>query len=155
MTLSYAATQNPAYHLNRDLSEPSYRSNVCRFPVDDAEYENALLEKLGTRGWGRVQYFRNNFDVGWGESGNGKALSPKAHEAFLRFVQAAQFPAGVTPSVFLTDEGGIEVSWEDSQGHPVQVEFRRDGVEYYIGVTQAEDSADYGDIEGIARSVGV
>jgi len=102
-------------------------------------------------GWDAVRR-----ELEWvGEHGMGKALSPKAYEAFLRFIKAARFPAGVTPSVFLTDAGGIEVSWESDDGQPVQVEFRREGAEYFLGATQTEGCAGYGDIDNIRRIAGV
>ncbi len=153
MMLDYANVQTPAYRLNDDLAKPSYISTVHRFSLDDTEEENAVLEKLGSRGWGRVHYFRSHFDIGWGENGNGKTLSPRAYDAFLRFVQVAQFPAGIVPSVFLTDGGGIELSWEDQDGHPVQIEFQRDGAEYFLGATQTEGFSDYQKIDGLVHAL--
>ena len=67
-----------------------------------------LLRKLGPKGWGRVYQFRNYYGPGWGE--RGRVLSPRALEAFFRFVEMADFPPATRPSVFLTDRGGIELS---------------------------------------------
>ncbi len=98
--------------------------------------------------------FRNHFDIGWGEHGNGRALSPRAYEALLRFVQIARFPADVVPSVFLTNDGGIELAWEDKEGHPVQIEFQRDGAEYFLGATKCEGFVGYEEMDEIAHALG-
>ena len=80
-----------------------------------------LLRKLGPTGRGRVDDFRNFYSSGWGK--HGKVLSPKAVEAFFRFLEIAHFPAGY-PSVFLTDRGGIELCWEEGEGKSAQVEIQ-------------------------------
>lgn len=155
MILEYPTNHNPAYRLTHDLAEPSFRSTVRRVSLDQTDEESVLLEKLGTRGWGRIHYFRSHFDAGWGENGTGKAVSPKAYEAFSRFVQAATFPEGTVPSVFLTDEGGIELCWEDKGAKPIQIEFQRNGAEYFVGATQSEGFVGYDEIDHIAKTVGV
>ena len=46
--------------------------------------------------------------------------------------------AKATPSVFLTDRGGIELVWEDRNGKSVQVEFTGTGAEFYEAATDEE-----------------
>ncbi len=109
---------------------------------------------MGARGWGRVQYFRNHFDVGWGEQGRGRVLSPRAFEAFLRFIEVAQFPVkGKKPSVFLTDAGGIELCGEDKEGHAVQLEFRSKGADYFLAWTNVEEFIDYSRLPELTQTV--
>jgi len=101
------------------------------------DHRDLLLRKLGPKGWGRVYQFRNYYESGWGEKG--RVLSPKALDAFLRFLEEATFPADKTsPSVFLTDRGGIELCWEDPSGKSVQVEFTGTGAEFYKAATDEE-----------------
>lgn len=130
MTTLMPPPQSPAYTLVSDLCEPAALATVHRTAPDEWAREELLLEKLGPRGWGRVHHFRNYYASGWGEHA-GQLLSPKALSAFFQFVGEFAFPAGVVPSVFLTDHGGIELSWEDANRKPVQVEFTRAGAEFY------------------------
>lgn len=133
-TLHY---QTPAYVLVEGLRESAQATTVRRAAPDGWAREELLLRKLGPNGWGRVYQFRNYYASGWGENGN--ILSPRAFDAFSRFVEDADFPTGNrSPSVFLTDRGGIELSWEDRDGNSVQVEFTGAGVEFYKAVTDEE-----------------
>jgi len=111
--------------------------------MDNLEAERALLTKLGARGWGRIQHFRNHYNQPWGEH-QSAPVSARAVDALTRFVAEATFPAGIVPSVFLTDQGGLELCWEDAQGAARdtarQIEFKPDGIEYFIAATGEEGS---------------
>ncbi len=134
-TLSFP-TQQPAYTLVEELRESAAVLSVRRAAPDEWAREELLLRKLGPKGWGRVYHFRNYYSSGWGEKG--RVLSPKALDAF-RFVEQTNFPVGTaSPSVFLTDRGGIELCWEDLNGKSVQVEFTRTGAEFYKAATDEE-----------------
>jgi hypothetical protein len=76
-------------------------------------------------------------------------MSPRALDAFLRFLEETTFPAGKnTPSVFLTDRGGIELCWEDPSGKSVQVEFTGTGAEFYNAATDEEGTVAF---DGLAQ----
>ena len=127
----------PAYSLTEALLEPTVVEAVCRTASDEWAREELLLRKLGAKGWGRVLHFSRFYTPGWGEKG--RVLSPKALDAFYRFIEEAIFPAGKSnPSVFLTDRGGIELCWEDNTGASVQVEFTGTGAEFYRAATEEE-----------------
>ena len=111
--------------------------------------QKLLLSKLGTKGWGRLHHFRNYYSAGWGD-GTGKPLSPRALEAFYRFLEAAEFPQGSVPSVFLTDDGSIELCWENQDGTDVQVEFRPSDIEFYVQAQEVEDSVPASDAKALA-----
>jgi len=111
------------------------------------DHRDLLLRKLGPKGWGRVYQFRNYYESGWGEGG--RVMSPRALDAFLRFLEQATFPVDKTsPSVFLTDRGGIELCWEDPSGKSVQVEFMGTGAEFYKAATDEEGTVAF---DGLAR----
>ena len=119
--------------------------NQWRKPADyrasepgESEREELLQRKLGTRGWGRFNYFKKEFSGLWGEEGKGKPFSPKAQGAFFKFLQKAEFPEGITPSIFLTSEGHVELSWENSAGKAIQVEFGPKDAEIYLESTGYE-----------------
>jgi hypothetical protein len=116
--------------------------------------EELLLRKLGTRGWGRVHQFRFYFGQGWGETSR-PALSPKALDAFFRFLEDVTFPSGKLPSVFLTDEGGLELVWEDAAGQSIQVDFRPQRIEYYRAALDEEGSAPFIELKEVARRLSV
>jgi hypothetical protein len=128
-----------AYRLVEELREPMALPGIHRVAMDDLDIEQALLTKLGARGWGRIHHFRNHYNQPWGER-RGEPLSPRALGLLTRFVAAATFPAGGQPSVFLTDQGNLELCWEDATGAARQVEFKADGIDYYIEATSEEKS---------------
>ncbi|NUN92819.1 MAG: hypothetical protein HUU04_03450 [Verrucomicrobiae bacterium] len=144
--------QSQAYTLLEELQEPPEVSAVRRAEPDEIAREELLLRKLGPKGWGRVHHFRNYYASGWGE--NGHALSPKALDAFFRFVEVVEFPADkASPSVFLTDRGGIELCWENRAGESVQVEFTASGVECYQAASDREGLAAFEDLEQLSRQL--
>ena len=117
-------------------SEPLPSSVRASEPGETAR-EELLLKKLGPKGWGRVHHFRNFYQHGWGD-GSGKALSPRALDAFYEFLKAVTFTGGKVPSVFLTDGGGLELSWEEDGNRPIQFEFSPFGIEVYREKTGTE-----------------
>ena len=147
-TLSFP-TQSPSYTLVEGLREPASASSVRRAAPDEWGREELLLRKLGPRGWGRVYHFRNYYGSGWGDKG--RVLSPRALDAFFRFVERTDFPAGTSPSVFLTDRGGIELSWEDRNGKPVQVEFTGTGAEFFKAATDEEGTVSLDSLAQLSR----
>ena len=128
-----------AYRLTEELREPMGFSSIHRVAMDDLAVEQSLLTKLGARGWGRIHHFRNHYNQSWGEH-RGEPLSARALDGLTRFVTAATFPAGILPSVFLTDQGGLELCWEDTQGTVRQVEFKADSIDYFVAVTGEEET---------------
>lgn len=150
MTMVSFQTQSPGYTLIEDLREPAATAAVLRAAPDEQSREELLLRKLGPKGWGRVHHFRNYYASGWGE--NGRVLSPRALDAFFRFVEKANFPAdNGSPSVFLTDRGGIELCWEDRNGKSVQVEFTGTGAEFYEAATDEEGIVTFDGLAELAR----
>ena len=131
MTSTLPQPKGNAYRLSDDLLENGGAPNVRTPLPDEAEREELILAKLGTRGWGRLHHFRHYYSAGWGERG-GKPLSPRALETFFRFLERAQFASSTTPSLFLTDSGTLELCWEDAFGKSVQVEFTSTGIEFYL-----------------------
>lgn len=130
-----------SYTLVEELRELTAPLAVRRQAVNDTEWEELVLSKLGARGWGRLIHFRQFYQQGWGNQ-RGSALSPRAFETFVRFLAEANFPVGgKAPSVFLTDRGGLEVCWESASGKAVQIEFTRNGVEFFNEETGAEGEA--------------
>ena len=149
VTLQY---QPPAYTLVEGLREPVQASSVSRGVPDEWAREELLLRKLGTKGWGRIYQFQKYYASGWGEKG--KVLSPKALGAFFRFVEATSFPSGkASPSVFLTDGGGIELCWEDSNGRSLQVEFTGTGSEFYKAATEEEGEVSFDRLAELSRQL--
>ena len=147
MTTLSLPTKSPSYSLAEGLREPAAASTVRRGVPDEWAREELLLRKLGARGWGRVYQFRNYYESGWGEKS--RVLSPRALDAFFRFLEHATFPNATTvPSVFLTDRGGIELCWEDRNGKSVQVEFTGTGADFYNAATDEEGTVA---LDGLAQ----
>jgi hypothetical protein len=148
-TLSLA-NQLSAYTLVEGLQDSAGISSARLAAPDEWEREELLLRKLGPKGWGRVYHFRNYYSPDWGEKG--RVLSPKALDAFFRFVEEANLPSGhAVPSVFLTDRGGIELCWEDRNGNAVQVEFTATGAEFYDAATDEEGAVAFDEVPHLSR----
>ena len=147
MTTLSLPNKTAAYVLVKDLQESSSVSTVHGSVPDSWAREELLLRKLGARGWGRVYHFQNYYSTGWGQKG--QVLSPRALHAFFRFMEAASFATDKSsPSVFLTDRGGVELVWEDSNGKSVQVEFTGTGAEFYKAATEEEGEVT---VDGLAE----
>lgn len=141
----------PAYQLSEALSREPSRA-IIPTPPDECEREELLLNQLGVRGWGRICHFRQFYGSGWG-TGAGRPVSPRALEGLYRFLEQATFPQGRNPSVFLTDDGNLELCWEDSAGKAVQVEFTPAGAEFYVESSAREESVDYSEIAKLAAEL--
>jgi hypothetical protein len=139
MTICLPPPAAASYRLVDELREPMGIAGVHRIAMDDLAVEQALLTKLGARGWGRIHHFRNHYHQPWGERGVAP-VSPRALESLSHFVLRATFPHGQIPSVFLTDAGGLELCWEDTDGTARQVEFKPDAIEYFVGRSREEGS---------------
>ena len=150
MTMTLPLPRQFVYQLSDNLREETPLHGVRRTEPNEGEREELLLSKLGPRGWGRLHHFRHYYSAGWG-GGSGKPLSPRALETFYRFLESATFPSGSVPSVFLTDEGCIEVCWEDSTRKAVQVEFRPADIEFYVEAQQIDDSVPASEAKELAK----
>jgi hypothetical protein len=139
-----------AYTLEADLQELPAGDAIHRSGPDESSRDDLVLRKLGKRGWERLNLFRFSYQEGWGESSR-PALSPRALEAFSRFIAEVNFPHDRQPSIFLTDEGGLELVWEDAAGQSVQVEFRSKGIKYYRAMNDEEGEASFGSLKELAR----
>ena len=137
------------YRLSDDLADATRSRALTWSEPGEADRDELLLSKLGVRGWGRLHHFRLLYQGGWGE-GKGRPVSPRTVSALVKFLERFTWPEGVTPSLFLTDRGGIEVAWEEQGGFPVQLEFHRDGIEIYREAEGAEAELAPGDV---ARAV--
>jgi len=137
------------YDLTKDLQDLASWTGLRPAMPSETAREELLLRKLGPRGWGRVYHFRYFYSQGWSEDSR-PPLSPRALDAFTRFLERITFPSGVLPSVFLTDASGLELSWEDRSGQSVQVEFRSESIEFYRAASGEEGEVSFEQLETLA-----
>lgn len=154
MTYTLTFTLAKSYVLDPDLRESVVCDAVQRTEPDEASREELVLRKLGKRGWGRLNLFRYHYNQGWGQASR-PALSPRALDAFFRFLKDVNFPPGRQPSVFLTDEGSLELVWEDVDGQSVQVDFRPNSIEYYCAASDEGGEAPFSALQELARRFSV
>jgi hypothetical protein len=128
---------SPIYRLSDELQESPAGVGIGVPDPSEADREELVLKKIGVKGWGRLHHFRNYYSQGWGEHG-GKPLSPRALEAFYRFIEVLPPANGHKPRLFLTDDGNLELCWDDPEGKSIQVEFTASRIEYYIESTNRE-----------------
>ncbi|OGV81069.1 MAG: hypothetical protein A3K19_17395 [Lentisphaerae bacterium RIFOXYB12_FULL_65_16] len=108
--------------------------------------DDLVLGRLGAKVWGRIEYFRRFYSQTWGDRGQGKPMSPRSVQGLCRFLEVAGdcFSDLVrNPSLFLTDEGFLELVWEDQDGKSVQLVFKPTALEYYLERQQVEDRTAY------------
>lgn len=126
-------TETRAYSFGPSMlcfTQPASSSRV-RYPETGmADAEALALEKLGVKGWGRLEHFKLCYAGGWGV-GPQKPLSPRSYNTLVRALTVIQPPANTKPSVFLTDSGLLELGWRDEQGRQVQIEFGSKESEVY------------------------
>ncbi len=150
MTTSLPQPRHSVYQLSDNLRDEAVLLGVRAAAPNEGEREELLLSKLGAKGWGRLHHFRHYYSSGWGD-GSGRPLSPRALETFYRFLESVTFPQTVKPSLFLTDEGWIELCWDDPSGKAVQVEFRSAEIEFYLGTQEVESSVPSSEVSVLAR----
>jgi len=139
-----------SYRLSSELTDDTRSRGLSWAVPGEADQDELLLQKLGTRGWGRLHHFRLLYQSGWGE-GKGRPVSPRAVNALIDFLERFTWPEGVTPSLFLTDRGGVEIAWEEQDGCPVQLEFHRDGIEIYREATGTEAELALGEVTRVVE----
>lgn len=131
----------PAQHSNLYLLAPELglgsASASAEAIADESGREDLVLRKLGPRAWRRLYQFRHLYEAGWG-GGTGRMLSPRALEVLYRFIEQPAFAPLLEPSLFLTDEGHLELCWDDKTRGAVQIEFTPAGAEYYFERTAEE-----------------
>lgn len=128
------------YQVTESMASYSTEANSDRIRMSEpgeSEHDELLLDKLGEKGWGRLHYFRNEFSSVWGD-GEGRPLSPKSQETFFTFLKFANVSKEENPSLFLTDEGHLEICWEDESGKSIQFEFGPYESELYIESSETE-----------------
>lgn len=124
------------YHLEKPLEEtPVYDSWSTLLTVDD---QDLISQKLGSRGYGRMLAFTQFYTTGWGE-GN-KQVSPKGLSAFLRFLKQVTFREGADPSVFLSNDGELQVAWNDQDGQAIQLLFGPKSIEVFHEAKRRDES---------------
>lgn len=154
-TLFYHSSANAAsYQLDEHMLSYSTEANQSRIRISDpgeSEHDSLLLAKLGEKGWGRIQYFKQVFSAPWG-NGEGRPLSPRSLASFFDFLSAVQIPEGKTPSIFLTNSGHLELCWEDSGNKAVQLEFGPQETDIYIERNEQEFSIPNGELKEFAAN---
>lgn len=135
------------YQLSENLRDEAVLLGVRPAAPNEGAREELLLTKLGPKAWGRLHHFRHYYSAGWSD-GAGKPLSPRALEALYRFLESATLPKAA--SVFLTDEGWIELCWDDPSGKAIQVEFRSNEIEYYVEADESEGTIPNNDARELA-----
>lgn len=147
-----SALKNPnSYEFSEDFlneTEEAVRPRVRSFEPGQAAREQLILNKLGINGWGRWQYFRSCFSDGWGEAEQ-RPLSPRSQEMFFEALNLLRIPEGVRASVFLTDEGHMELAWKDAEGRAAQIEFGPREFEVYNEATGADATFTYDLLPGV------
>jgi len=153
MELLNYSVDSTSYSLSNQFNTataPVGSSRLTTFELGDAANEQLILKKLGTAGWGRLHYFRMCFSAGWGE-GNQNPLSPRSLEMFGKALRIIEFPENVKPSIFLTDDGFIELTWRDCDGNAIQFEFRSKDFEIYIEACGVEAIFPNDELEDVVR----
>jgi len=108
-------------------------------PTQAVALSEAARHILGENGSRRFQDF-SRYQPGW-NLGEGAALSPRSVAVTDSFLSHVPELAVCNPSLFLTPDGNLELSWEDRNGNAVEIEFWPDRIEYYVESSNEERTA--------------
>lgn len=98
----------------------------------DAYFGSFFSKMLGAKSFGRLQSLEQIADS---QSLTAFYESKGTLVGFLKF---AKLPPVNSASLFLTDEGHLEICWEDPGGNSVQFEFKPNEIEMYLAETEEE-----------------
>ena len=104
--------------------------------IEDFKQTTAVMGKIGGRGLDRLESFKK-YPAGW-NFGKGDALSPSVLQLFYDLLTNESFQPHASPSIFLTDDGYLELCWEDKKEKKVQIEIKRRSICYYFESTEKE-----------------
>ncbi len=102
----------------------------------------STLAILGTNGLMRLREFAD-YRPGW-RFGAGQPLSISGLFRLQLFADVLQ--TAPIPSMFMTEEGFLALSWSDAEGKRIDVECTDNSLEFYYQATQEERSIAPGDI---------
>jgi hypothetical protein len=125
---------------------------VTSLPTPSAHQNHVIAEKLGHHGLKRIQQFRS-YEPGW-DFGRGKAMSEIGFLGLYQFIKDYNLPAGQWPSVFLTNNGHLELAWKNPEGARIQAEFGPAKVEFYREDTGDEGEMAVSDASKVAELLG-
>lgn len=156
--MSFAAT--PSYpefqlpHLQIVQSSFYHKAPPIYFS-NDFDLESIVLTKLGSNGSKRLNFFKTAYCGALKGESDAKPLSVRSLQGFSRFIRSMPFSNSIKPSIFLTDEGYLALSWPDSNGKAIDLEFTPAGIHFYLQSTDTEDQISYdeGEIQAFVTAL--
>lgn len=111
-----------------------------------------VYDKLGDSAWQRFHDF-SRWPDGWaGESS--QSIAWGTYRNFERFLAATHFGFhAIPPSLFLTDDGHLELSWDAPDGSTISATIHPTGVDYFVESRGEEGSVPADGIEVLARQL--
>ncbi len=95
------------------------------------ELPGLVYAKLGDAAWQRFHDF-SRWPDGWAGP-HSRAIAWGTYHNFGKFLEAARFATSQTPpSLFVTDDGLLELSWEAPDGSAINVTLTPEGASYFI-----------------------
>ncbi len=101
------------------------------------EVPGLVYAKLGDAAWQRFHDF-SRWPDGWAGP-HSQAIAWGTYHNFGKFLAAARFlTSQPPPSLFVTDEGQLELTWEARDGSAINVTLSAEGADYFIESQGAE-----------------
>lgn len=95
------------------------------------ELPGLVYAKLGDTAWQRFHDF-SRWPDGWAGP-HSRAIAWGTYHNFARFLEAARFVTSQTPpSLFVTDDGHLELAWEARDGSAINVTLTPQGGTYFV-----------------------
>ena len=112
--------------------------------------ESLVYSKLDATAWQRFRNF-SQWPDGWAGEGS-LSLSAVSLANFERFLESSRFAtARSKPSLFMTDDGLLEIGWESSDNTAIHVTFTTKGASFYIEATGEEGNISTDGIGNLAE----
>jgi hypothetical protein len=113
-----------------------------------------LTQVLGDRAYKRLQEIKEA-KPGW-NFGKGEALSPLAVSSCINlFASIGSFPYPKALRLYLANEGGLNLVWEDTRGYTFMVKCLRDKYVVVIDETNVEETFPLSDAKSVLLLTGL
>lgn len=128
-TLSTAAAIVRTHDSRVSSTSIVYREfDRIEFQVAASDLLSSSANLLGSNSYERFKRFLEYSD-GWG-GGFGKKLSTQSVAALQNFLSDGQSLCA-EPSIFLRQDGNLQLAWEDAEGNAVELDFLPSGITFF------------------------
>lgn len=107
------------------------------FQVAASDLLSSSAKLLGKNSYERFKRF-SEYPDGWG-GGKGKSVSPQSVAALQSFLSDGQ-AFSAEPSIFLRQDGNLQLAWEDAEGNAIELDFLPSRITFFHEKNEQEST---------------